>query len=218
LPPPEPRVPTATSDRLAPFQIFQVCIGRARNLLDLHKAAHGKKSRPPRELADAHRAAITLAISALDAYVRTAVTLRVRDLLASTGPLPKPLSERLKQLISHDDAIDAARKGDFLDRVERALRNEFATESFQGVNQITKAMWLVGIDRVLHEVASAADMNADALHRDLERFTKRRHAIAHQGDYDLNQNPPRENPITKKDAEDCIRVIVLIAKHIEELK
>jgi hypothetical protein len=203
--------------QLPPYGIFELCVARARNLLKLHAAAHGKKSRPPKDLADAHRAAITLAISALDAYVRTFVIVRVRDLLASPGGVPKPLAERLKNLLSHEEAIDAARKGDFLDRVEAALRREFATESFQGVNQIKRALSLVGTENVFHEVAAAAKMNEEDLHRQLEKFTKRRHAIAHQGDYDLSQNPPKENTITKKDTQDCIKLIVLIAKHIEEI-
>ena len=58
--------PTLTS-----FDIFGFCIERAQNLIKIHKAAHGRQERPERFLADAHRAAIVLAISALDAYVGT---------------------------------------------------------------------------------------------------------------------------------------------------
>jgi hypothetical protein len=46
----------------------------------------------------------------------------------------------------------------------------------------------------------------------------RRHAIAHRGDYELNENPPKENVVTKKDAEDCIKLVCRIAKHMDELR
>jgi len=94
-------------------------VARARNLLKIHALAHGKRSKPPRYLADAHRAAITLAISALDAYVRTFVITRVRSVLAGPGPVPRALGDRLKKLLSHDQALEAARAGDFLDCVFR---------------------------------------------------------------------------------------------------
>jgi len=36
--------------------------------------------------------------------------------------------------------------------------------------------------------------------------------------HDLSQNPPTEQPITKKDAQDCIKTVTLIAAHIHGLK
>jgi hypothetical protein len=75
----------------------------------------------------------------------------------------------------------------------------------------------VGYDDVFHDVAVSAEENEDNLRARLDRHTNRRHAIAHRGDYDLSQNPPREQPVTKKDAEDCIRIVTTIAKHIDKL-
>lgn len=62
-----------------------------------------------------------------------------------------------------------------------------------------------------------AGENEETLRERLDRFTKRRHVIAHRGDYDLSQNPPREQPITKIEAQDCIKTVTLIARHIDEL-
>jgi hypothetical protein len=63
----------------------------------------------------------------------------------------------------------------------------------------------------------SAEENEDTLRQRLDRFTERRHGIAHRGDYDLSQNPPRESVIRKRDAEDCIRTVTVIAKHISKL-
>ncbi len=60
-------------------------------------------------------------------------------------------------------------------------------------------------------------MNEETLCQDLDRFTDRRHVIAHRGDYDLTENPPVENVVTKKDAEDCIKTVALVAQQIHEL-
>src|SRR5436305_1188815 len=74
-PPPAP-VPVGAHD------IFEKCIKRAENLLKIHSLAHGKKGKPEESLADTNRAAIVLAISALDAFIRSFVIARVISIVA----------------------------------------------------------------------------------------------------------------------------------------
>jgi len=66
-------------------------------------------------------------------------------------------------------------------------------------------------------VAVKESINEDNLKARLDAFTKRRHIIAHHGDYDLSRNPPTEHPIRKRDAEDCIRLIAKVAQAIHKL-
>jgi hypothetical protein len=200
------------------FGIFEYCIERAKNLLKIHEAAHGKKAKPEKYLADSHRAAIVLAISALDAFIRSFVIAHIRSLLANkTAALPEALANRIKTFLKDDGLLEAARKDDLLDRVEKAFRDDFEKRSFQGTRQITESLKLVGYGDIFHEVAISAGENEDTLRQRLDRFTNRRHAIAHRGDYDLSQNPPNEQPITKKDALECIKTVALIATHINKL-
>lgn len=204
---------------LTSLDIFDLCVQRARNLIKLHTAAHGKAGKPERYAADAHRAAIVLAVSALDAFVRDFVIKRTRTLLATKSlALPAPLSAHIKKFLKEDDLLEAARKDDLLERVEKAFRSDFERRSFQGTKNIEEQLRLVGYDDIFHEVAIHAQMNEDTLRTDLDRFTTRRHSIAHRGDYELNENPPRENPITKKDAKDCVKLVCCIAKHVNELE
>lgn len=203
------------AERVTSFNVFKLCIDRAKNLIKLHSAAHGKQSKPEKYMADAHRAAIVLAVSALDAFVRTFVIHQTRMLLADRSKaLPGSLADQIKRFLKEDQLLDAARKDDLLERVERAFQNDFERRSFQGVKNITDYMKMVGYDDIFHDVAINAGVNEETLKTDLDRFTKRRHVIAHKGDYDLNQNPPKENVVTKKEAEDCIRLVTKIAKHI----
>jgi hypothetical protein len=61
--------------------------------MKIHGLAHGEKGKPPAFLMDAHRASIVLAVSAMDAYVRTLVI----DRIVSTVADPKKVvSENLK--------------------------------------------------------------------------------------------------------------------------
>jgi len=204
---------------MSSFEIFNCCIERAKNLLKMHEAAHGKKAKPEKYLADAHRAAIVLAISALDAFIRAFVITRVRSLLGDkTMILPPPLVEKIKAFLKDDVLLEAARKDDLLDRVEKAFRNDFEKQSFQGTRQITESLKLVGYSDIFHQVAISAEENEDTLRGRLDRFTQRRHAIAHRGDYDLSVNPPEEQSITKKDAQECIKMVILIATHINKLE
>ncbi|MBM4401165.1 MAG: hypothetical protein FJ045_04355 [Crenarchaeota archaeon] len=200
------------------YDIFLACIGRANNIVKLHKAAHGKKAKPEKYLADAHRAAVVLAISALDAFVRSLVVSKVRQLLSdSTKALPDSLCALVKRLLKEDGLFDAARQYDLLDRVEKALQGDFEKKSFQGTKVITEYLEMVGHKNVFHSVAINAQLNEDKLRDQLDEFTKRRHIIAHNGDLDLTENPPKEKPITKTYATDCIKLVTTIAKTVNQM-
>lgn len=207
-----------TSAPLTALDIFGLCITRAENLIQIHAAAHGTRARPAPFLADAHRAAIVLAVSALDAFVRTFVIGRIRRLLADkTATLPDSLSDRIKRFLKEDGLLDAARKDDLLERVEKAFRSDFERKSFQGTKNISEIMKLVGHDDIFHEIASNAQCNEDRLKSDLDKYTSRRHVIAHRGDYDLTQRPPVEQQVLKKDAVACIKLVKTIAETIQDL-
>lgn len=210
--------PAAPRTGATSLDIFEMCVERARNLVRLHEAAHGKAGKPEPYAADAHRAAIVLAMSALDACVRDLVVVRTRKMLASrVAELPPALKDHIKKFLKDDDLLDAARKDDLLDRVEKAFRSDFDRRSFQGTRNIEEYLRIVGYNSVFHDIAVKARMNEEQLRGDLDGFTDRRHAIAHRGDYRLNENPPAENRVTKKDAEDCIKLVCRIAKHMCEL-
>jgi len=210
---PPPHMPPTTA-----YAIFERSIDRANNLLTIHHMAHGSASRPPMLLADIHRASIVLAVSALDAYIRTLVVNRVLAKLKDiTKVIPAKLRDELKQLLGQDELLDAARIGDLSSRVERALKDKFEESSFQGVSRITQALKLIGIDDVFKDVARSASMNEQKLKEGLGRFTNRRHIIVHCGDYNLTETPPCENTIKMKDARDCIALVRKIASEIEKV-
>ncbi len=169
-------------------------------------------------MADAHRAAIVLAVSALDAFIRMFVLAKIRELLTDQNKiLSDTLTKKITTYIRPEDLLEAARKNDLLDRVEKAFRNELEKISFQGTKKISECISWVGYKDIFHDIALKAKVNEDSLKTNLDEFTQRRHTIAHNGDYDLSQNPPVENVITKTHVEDCIKLVEKIANHINEI-
>ena len=177
------------------IDVFNTCLTRAKNLLKIHERAHGRRSKPEKYLADAHRAAVVLAVSALDAYVRTVVIERVRTLLLEKRQLPNSLASKIKIFLKEDGLLEAARQTDLLDRVEKALASDFERRSFQGSKVIEEYLELSGLPRAFDRIAKDLDVNEGLLVNDLDSFTQRRHVIAHRGDLDLTKNPPTENEI-----------------------
>lgn len=214
-----PVVSVPVSSTTTSYDVFELCVQRASSLIKLHKVAHGKAGKPEKYTSDAHRAAIVLAISALDAFIRTFVILKVRQIFTRrNSPLPDSLVDQVKKFLKFEDVLEAARKDDLLERVQKALYSDFGRRSFQGTRNIEDYLKIIGYEDVFREVARRAKINEASLRSELDRFTNRRHLIAHHGDYDLQQNPPLENLITKKDAEECIRLVRCIAKHMHALE
>ena len=210
--------PPPSASPTTSYSLFQSSIKRAQNLLKIHKLAHGAQARPPAFLADAHRAAIVLAVSALDAYVRAFVIDKIVFKVANPSEvISVKLREQIQESLGAESILDAARQGDLSSRVEKAFREKFDDQSFQGVKKITATMKLLGFDDVFATIARAASVNETNLKGDVGRFTKRRHIIAHCGDYDLNQAPPVENKILKKDVANCIKTVELVAHEINKL-
>ncbi len=201
-----------------PYSIFKSSVQRAKNLIAIHRLAHGKQGQPPPFLTDAHRASIVLAVSALDAYVRTLVIDRIVTTVGDPKKVvPEKLRDQIKDCLGHDVIFEAARQGDLSSKVGKAMREKFDDQSFQGIKKITEAMRLIGYDDVFAIVAQSASENEKILKEKLGKFTKRRHIIAHCGDYDLNQTPLVENKLLKDEVLECIRVVELVAREINKL-
>lgn len=213
-----PRPPPA-SVPVTCYRIFENSLKRAENLFRLRGESKAKTAKSIPEIGDARRAAIVLAVAALDAYVRTFVVEKIMAKLADLNQqVPAQLKEQAKNFLGHDGLFDAARHGDLSSRLEKAFRESFEQKSFQGVKNIEEAMKLIGHENVFHIIACSASVNEDHLKRDLGRFTKRRHIIAHCGDYDLNQTPPKENDISDDEVGKCIETVKLMAAEIHKLK
>lgn len=205
--------------RIGPYEIFNLSIERAKNLHKIHKAANDNGSLKTEELQDAYRASIVLSISALDAFIRIFIIEKIRDLIGKTDEkLPGSLTDKIKIFIKPEYLIEAARKNDLSDRVEKRFQADFDNKSFQGTKNINENMQLIGFKDIFKDISTRANINERTLKDKLDKYTLRRHMIVHKGDYDLAKVPPQEIRISKKEANECKNLVVEIAKHIHALE
>lgn len=210
--------PNEESKNISSYVVFEKCVTRAQNLISVHDSTESIEEISDEHYCDCYRAAVVLTISALDAFVRKVVISEIRKIISETNNKMNPeLSDYIKKLLNQDKLLDAARKHNLLDKVEQAVKDDFETKSFQGEWKITFYLKMVGYSDIFSEVAVKADINEQNLKRKLNVFTKRRHVIAHSGDYDLNQTPHKENDITKKYAKECIASVRLFASTIHQI-
>ncbi|MEP6676753.1 MAG: HEPN domain-containing protein [Ferruginibacter sp.] len=202
---------------LTSYDIFTKCIKRAKNLVNFHKESKDETGMEE-HYCDAYRAAIVLSISALDAFIRTLVIEKIKNTLLQSGQqLSGSLKDYLKNLLNQDKLLDAARNYNLLEVVEKALREDFEKKSFQGEWKITYYMELAGHPEIIKQVSIKAELNETTLTTKLNKFTKRRHTIAHSGDYELNQTIQKENEIDKQYATDCIDIVSKFAKNLNDI-
>jgi hypothetical protein len=207
---------TLITPKLSPHDIFQRCIKRAQNLIDFH--SEDKGSDLQEHFCDAYRAAIVLSISALDAFIRSIVTEKINNmLLDNSKELPEKLALYLKNLLNQDKLLNAARKYNLHEVVDKHIKDDFGTKSFQGEWKIKAFMELIGYQNIFKQVSDKADISETNLMKKLETYTQRRHVIAHSGDYDLNNTTQAENDITKKFAQECVELVNKFAKHVNEI-
>jgi hypothetical protein len=201
-----------------PYEIFTNSLQRAKNLVDIDTGKDGKKLPIPKcNLEDAYRAAIVLSISALDAYIRTFVLERIKILLSNKS-LPTKLKEYIKKVLFDKDTLHTiVFETTFYEKIEEEFSKDFQKQSFQGHRNIESYMAIAGYDDIFRQISKKADRSHDNLRSDIEKYTSRRHEIAHCGDHDLNQTKPTENKITKKYTQECIDLVDSIAKHIHKI-
>src|SRR5271167_1554511 len=176
--------------RLPPYRLFQASLERATNLLKIHAAArrnhrHKRRRKPtPKYLDDAYRAAVALATSALDAYIKATIFDRISAKIWSKKPAKLPASlvklivERFKD---PTDIVEKAMQSGpvFLIEVEKVLDRTLQTRSYQGVDSIVEGFALIGVDDILVRVAGKTRRTVKELETSLVTYTQRRHAIVH---------------------------------------
>ena len=206
--------PQSNIESPSAYDIFLKTIKRANNLVDTHK--EGEEC--CEEHLDSFRAAVVLSISALDAYTRTLVIEKILVQLSEPSKeIPEKLKIYIKGLLNQDALLEAGRKYQFKEKVEKSIRADFETKSFQGEYKIDFYMELAGYKNIFEKVTHSANKSESRLRADIEKYTKRRHVIAHCGDYDLTQIPHTEKDIDKEFAKHCIEIVIVFAEHLNKV-
>ncbi len=199
---------------LTPYDIFLRCIKRSENLINFHSE---DKNPNEEHFCDAYRASVVLTIAALDAYARTVAIAKIKEKIAKKLKQKDPLREYLKKIMTHDCLLESALNESFLAEIEIQISNDFHQKSFQGQENLTEYFQLAGYPNVIGIVAGKKNLFEATLKSEINKFTKRRHIIAHNGDYATNQTPFVELEIDKKYAQDCLSLISEFTKTLNEI-
>jgi hypothetical protein len=199
---------------LTPFDIFMRCIKRAENLINFHSE---DKNPEEEHFCDAYRASVVLTIAALDAYTRTVAIIKIKEKLKRKPKQNDPLCIYIKTIMTHDTLLECAMNDSFFYQIETEIANDFQKKSFQGERKISHYMELAGYKNIFGMVSKKDNSNEHNLKTKIDDFTKRRHTIAHGGDYDINQIPYREIEIKKEYAVECHKIVINFTKTLNEI-
>lgn len=197
-----------------PYDIFMRCIKRAENLINFHS---DDKNPEEEHFCDAYRASVVLTIAALDAYTRTVAIIKIKEKLKRKPKQTDPLCIYIKTIMSHDTLLECAMNDSFFLEIENEITNDFQKKSFQGERKISHYMELAGYKNVFGIVSKKDNTNENNLKTKIDDFTKRRHTIAHGGDYDINQIPYKEFEIKKDYALECHKIVSNFTKTLNEI-
>ena len=128
-----------------------------------------------------------------------------------------PLCIYIKSIMTHDGLLESAMNNSFFSEIEHQISEDFQKKSFQGERKITHYLELAGYKNIIGMVSKKNNSNEHNLKEAIDKFTKRRHTIAHGGDYDINQIPYKELEINKEFAKECHKVVSEFTKTLDEI-
>jgi hypothetical protein len=206
-----------TTKVLSPYEIFTKCINRSENLLSFQECNNNCQKRISMDnIYDCYRAAVFLSISALDNFIRTIISIKIKNKVIEKK-VPDELEKYICSIFPQRELFEAARKDNFHMVLDRVINLDFSKKSFQGAEKITEFFKLVGYKDIFDIVAKKINKHKGNLIKELNEYTDRRHSIAHRGDYTFEQTDTKELEITYSYAEKCIETIKNIVKAINEI-
>lgn len=170
---------------LHPIHAAEDCISRAHRLLDMDAAQLPDQNVKP----DLRRAALVMAVTAMDSYLHWLVYRRVSQVRYEQD-LPKALKRldiQFSDLASLADSALAARRENHDVRpwvqVKNALQRRLLQETFQSFDQVSGAFALAGVEKGWTRVAGKmGEKSTEPLRKRLNNLVHRRNQIVHEGD------------------------------------
>ncbi len=158
---------------------FHININRVRDLIALHNSVKAQ-STSVLDLSDMLRAALVLAVSALDYYVHEVVRLGMLEIHQGLRPQPPGFSR-------FQISLGTAREGlknppDFASYLEDEIRQRHSYKSFQQPDSIADAIKLISDKKLWLEVASIMGRKDKDIKNELKVIIDRRNKIAHEAD------------------------------------
>jgi len=190
----------------AALEQFEANLARARTLSGFAESLRAITTKAV-DVADVHRAALVLGVSALDHFVHEFVRLGMLEVNRGERPATETHLSFKVPITSVKAGFSDPSQDDWLNE---AVREAHSWQSFQHPDKIADAIRLVSDIKLWNQVAKEIGLDSKAVKTRLITIVDRRNKIAHEADMDPI-NPGEQWPINSalvKDALDFIDCVV----------
>jgi len=163
------------------IDLFRISIARVRELIAVHNSLKAQASSVV-DLSDMLRAALVLAVSALDYYIHEVVRIGMLEIHRGQRLEPPAFSGFQISLGNARAGINAGQNIDSW--LEDEIRQRHSYKSFQQPNAIADAVRLICDKKLWEEVSINMGSPAKDIKQQLSRIVDRRNKIAHEADID----------------------------------
>jgi hypothetical protein len=163
------------------------------------------------DVGDVQRAAIVMAVSAMDHYVHERAREGMHEVLVGVRP-ETPSFGRFS--VSMSTLLDARRDPGSIAWLDQAIRDQHGHRPFMKTNDIADAMRLISGDPLWPRVALSLGSSPEAVKAQIRTIVDRRNKIAHEADLDLTQ-PGTRWPISDSLATAAVSYVRRVVDAIE---
>ena len=163
------------------IDLFRISIARVRDLIAVHNSLKAQAS-SVLDISDMLRAALVLAVSALDYYIHEIVRIGMLEIHRGERPEPPAFSGFQISLGNARAGINAEQNIDSW--LEDEIRQRHSYKSFQQQKAIADAVRLICEKKLWEEVSINMGSPAKDIKQQLSLIVDRRNKIAHEADID----------------------------------
>ncbi|MGB7708399.1 MAG: HEPN domain-containing protein [Microcoleus sp.] len=196
------------------IDLFGISIARVRDLIAVHNSLKAQTS-SVLDLSDMLRAALVLAVSALDYYIHEVVRIGMLEIHRGQRPEPPAFSRFQISLGNARAAINAGQNIDSW--LEDEIRQRHSYKSFQNPDNIAEAVRLICDKKLWEEVSINMGSPAKDIKQQLSLIVDRRNKIAHEADIDPSYPIGDRWPIDELLVNEAVDFIEQVVESIHKI-
>ncbi|MCC3441152.1 MULTISPECIES: HEPN domain-containing protein [unclassified Microcoleus] len=196
------------------IDLFRISIARVRDLIAVHNSLKAQTSNVL-DLSDMLRAALVLAVSALDYYIHEVVRIGMLEIHRGQRLEPPAFSGFQISLGNARTGINAGQNIDSW--LEDEIRQRHSYKSFQQPNAIADAVRLICDKKLWEEVSINMGSPAKDIKQKLILIVDRRNKIAHEADIDPTLSLGNRWPIDELLVNEAVNFLEQVVESIHKI-
>lgn len=196
------------------IDLFRISMARVRDLIAVHNSLKAQTSNVL-DLSDMLRAALVLAVSALDYYIHEVVRIGMLEIHRGQRLEPPAFSGFQISLGNARTGINAGQNIDSW--LEDEIRQRHSYKSFQQPNAIADAVRLICGKKLWEEVSMNMGKPANDIKQKLILIVDRRNKIAHEADIDPTLSLGNRWPIDELLVNEAVDFLEQVVESIHKI-